>query len=1219
MQQFECAVFLVFFLLLRLTNCQQLLANPRCNHWPDRGPCDVEFTVKWYYDRYDHRCRRFFYGGCDGNENRFDSLEECSSQCHFQEESNKDRCFQPHDPGHCNADIERWFFDENKKQCVCSWWSGCGGNSNIYYSYNHCMLICGEYAEQGPGIDEKYWNRLNTNKMSSESRQLLRNPILVDSLKYTQETYTVKVPADDFISEPQESSNFLKPAEMFTTINISHTDDAPNGYLHKSPNSYIPFVNNQADGVTIHRYDSEPRPLTVMDDSRWTINEQPSMNEKRRFRVSRKRIPPRMIHIGGRNRQQSNSYKIQLNSDEPSQSASYQAVQTEDPETNSQQLIDHHQKISQNLQEEAEIVQKKLQQDMKKKYFEDLARRQLNPQANDQKYHPELVQQFRSHLEEHENKLRMKLEAQFPDHIITLTPQIETIRYPDGRNVVRQRIHWTAHPKMHLSQIPSNQLPDNYQKVGQPQAAPSLPPSQPFEHERPSDVAKPTAALPTMALPEDRAQNQLPSTIAPHELARIQHENMIKQRQKEMEKRRIEHEKRRNEHLKKIQEQHEEHRRKIQEQKEMQRRKHEQMMAERARLQEERRKMFEEHLARQREITITTTPTPNTVLQTTAVYEYHVQNPIPTHPHSYSNVRVGDIVQDATVHNPRPTSKSTAEAIEHYRPIIEHITAAPLSLEEIIAMDNERSDYEDDYDVPMDFPDTEMPPTRAPPLPQPTVAKPVYTPAPNNVANQGLAAIVMPPTKSTRKSKLFGPIESEEYTQDLDFDRFMKLSLLFIFTLISSISAGDHNTVNTWDGVIQYDEDWGYADIRNGAHTFWWLFAKKPADPKRPLFVWLQGGPGSSSTGFGNMEETGPKTLNGSDNQATWLQVADLVYVDNPVGAGFSYVDDLQYLTTNIEQIGEDLLAWLRKFLVLHPEYRTRPFYIFCESYGGKMSTQFAKVITDAIKKGNLSLNFKAVALGDSWISAMDYVNTWGPYLYANSYLDDHQLATVQKLASRCQSLVDQQKWSQATNCWSEMEELISSETNDVSWYNILKKGGTDDWSSTSTVFASRLRAPTSRLYQKFVQPLYTDSLTDYMNTVLRQKFGIIPDKVKFGAQSSNVFNYQAGDFMTPIYETVDQLLKNDYNVVVFNGNEDLICNTMGTEMWMNRLTWDGMKSFNSTSRHHFGTKSFPLAGYYKTHQNLQMFWILRAGHMVAYDTPEAAVYMIKEIVKHYN
>ncbi|CAI4222980.1 unnamed protein product [Auanema sp. JU1783] len=173
-------LLLIIATVLGASTAQEALADPRCNEWLDPGECN-NFTVKWYYDRYDHRCREFYYSGCGGNTNNFNSIEECSSSCFFREPERTDRCQLPHDPGHCQSDIERWYFDYSKKQCVCSWWSGCGGNENRYYSYNHCMEICGTLASPGigPGIDWAYWGRQNGPSLSPEVLQLFG---------YTQDT-----------------------------------------------------------------------------------------------------------------------------------------------------------------------------------------------------------------------------------------------------------------------------------------------------------------------------------------------------------------------------------------------------------------------------------------------------------------------------------------------------------------------------------------------------------------------------------------------------------------------------------------------------------------------------------------------------------------------------------------------------------------------------------------------------------------------------------------------------------------------------------------------------------------------------------------------------------------------------------------------------------------------------------------------------------------------
>jgi len=64
--------------------------------------------------------------------------------------------------------------------------------------------------------------------------------------------------------------------------------------------------------------------------------------------------------------------------------------------------------------------------------------------------------------------------------------------------------------------------------------------------------------------------------------------------------------------------------------------------------------------------------------------------------------------------------------------------------------------------------------------------------------------------------------------------------------------------------------------------------------------MWLQGGPGGSSTGFGNFEELGPLTVELKPRNTTWLRAANVLFVDNPVGTGFSYVTDKSAYTTNV-------------------------------------------------------------------------------------------------------------------------------------------------------------------------------------------------------------------------------------------------------------------------------------------------------------------------------
>ena len=100
------------------------------------------------------------------------------------------------------------------------------------------------------------------------------------------------------------------------------------------------------------------------------------------------------------------------------------------------------------------------------------------------------------------------------------------------------------------------------------------------------------------------------------------------------------------------------------------------------------------------------------------------------------------------------------------------------------------------------------------------------------------------------------------------------------------------------------DEGWGYVEVRPNAHMFWWFYGAQVKDPaervQKPLLMWLQGGPGASSTGYGNFAEIGPLDIDLKPRNTTWIKEANIVFVDNPVGCGYSYVTDPSALTTNI-------------------------------------------------------------------------------------------------------------------------------------------------------------------------------------------------------------------------------------------------------------------------------------------------------------------------------
>ncbi|KAM5149551.1 retinoid-inducible serine carboxypeptidase [Callospermophilus lateralis] len=438
--------------------------------------------------------------------------------------------------------------------------------------------------------------------------------------------------------------------------------------------------------------------------------------------------------------------------------------------------------------------------------------------------------------------------------------------------------------------------------------------------------------------------------------------------------------------------------------------------------------------------------------------------------------------------------------------------------------------------------------------------------------------------------------------------------LLLLLPLLLGLSTG---AVIDWP-TEEGKEAWDYVTVRKDAHMFWWLYyTTNPCKnfSELPLVMWLQGGPGGSSTGFGNFEEIGPLDSHLKPRKTTWLQAASLLFVDNPVGTGFSYVNKSNAYAKDLATVASDMMVLLKTFFSCHKEFQTVPFYIFSESYGGKMAAGIGLELYKAIQQGTIKCNFSGVALGDSWISPVDSVLSWGPYLYSMSLLEDKGLAEVSNVAEQVLDAVNKGFYTEATQLWGKAETIIEKNADGVNFYNILTKSNPTSAMESSLEFT---QSHLVRLFQRHVRHLQGDALSQLMNGPIRKKLKIIPEDISWGAQSSNVFLNMEGDFMKPVISIVDELLEAGVNVTIYNGQLDLIVDTIGQEAWVRKLQWPELPKFNELKWKplYSDPESSETSAFVKSYKNLAFYWILRAGHMVPSDQGAMALKMMRLVTQ---
>ncbi|KAF8073380.1 serine carboxypeptidase [Lyophyllum atratum] len=389
----------------------------------------------------------------------------------------------------------------------------------------------------------------------------------------------------------------------------------------------------------------------------------------------------------------------------------------------------------------------------------------------------------------------------------------------------------------------------------------------------------------------------------------------------------------------------------------------------------------------------------------------------------------------------------------------------------------------------------------------------------------------------------------------------------------------------TTPGVYQAS---GYGDLTATKSIWFWFFASRNNPDTAPLALWFNGGPGSSSM-IGLFQEHGPCRIKNDSSSVTlnpysWNNEANVLYIDQPVGVGFSH-GDLDVGTS--QQAAADIWTFMQIFLSdsRFVKYQNNNLAIWAESYGGHYAPTFAAHFlaqNAAIAAGTVHgiyLNLKVLGVGNGLTDPLTQYSGYFTYAKTNPY---HPLVSASVISHANAS------WTSSKGCRAQITAC--------------NNGGSDAVCSAAQNYCnSNVLSPLSGKFDVYYVPTpnpdpYPASITKYLNSIAS----------KIGAESTwqvtnhDVYNNFAatGDWMRNSRPYLENVINAGVRTIVYDGDADYILNFDGVEAMVDKLT----TSYTSLYRQQeFATYTVAghRAGQYKNAGTFSYIRIYGAGHEV--------------------
>ncbi|KAK9740009.1 hypothetical protein RND81_03G004000 [Saponaria officinalis] len=397
----------------------------------------------------------------------------------------------------------------------------------------------------------------------------------------------------------------------------------------------------------------------------------------------------------------------------------------------------------------------------------------------------------------------------------------------------------------------------------------------------------------------------------------------------------------------------------------------------------------------------------------------------------------------------------------------------------------------------------------------------------------------------------------------------MKMSIYSLFHLILLLSIihpslSESNVVKKlpgYPGDLPFTLETGYVGVgeKEEVKLFYYLIESERDVEKDPLVLSLTGGPGWSGL-YGLFLEIGPLALNLTSrkteldthrlqyNPYSWTKVASIIFLDSPVGTGFSYATTPEAYYTSDTLEAARIYDFLRKWLIKHPKFIDNDLYIGGESYTGMV---IPAVVQDILQGNEIelrpTLNLKGYVLGNP-ISEYDKCES-SRYKFANdmSFLPDELYKSAEISCNsdfknfdvkntKCSSYVESMKQD-----ISSIQESHVLEHN--CFYMSLKSSKKQKHLNIKSILANAELC-------RFQHYPFIDSWAD--DELVQKALHIHEGSIGHWRLSNSSLAYEHD-----IENTFEYHLNNSRHslqVLIYNGDQDLIVPYMSTLEWIKQL-----------------------------------------------------------------